>query len=111
VRVLLDESVPRALGRELVGHDWSTVPRMGWSGLVNGVLLGVVVDAGFEVLLTCDRNLQKQQNVSALGLALVVIAVPDTKIQTIQSLVPDILAVLDSHPHPCRRPRRACRQK
>jgi len=94
VRVLLDESVPRALGRELVGHDWSTVPRMGWSGLVNGVLLGVVVDTGFEVLLTCDRNMQKQQNVSALGLALVVIAVPDTKIQTIQPLVPDILAVL-----------------
>ncbi len=67
---------------------------MGWSGLVNGVLLGVVVDTGFEVLLTCDRNMQKQQNVSALGLALVVIAVPDTKIQTIQPLVPDILAVL-----------------
>ena len=42
MRVLLDESVPRALGRELVEHDWSTVPRMGWSGLVNGVLLGVI---------------------------------------------------------------------
>jgi len=100
VRVLLDESVPRALGRELVGHDWSTVPRMGWSGLVNGVLLGVAVDAGFEVLLTCDRNMQKQQNVPAWGLALVVIAVPDTKLQTLRPLVPDILAVLDSHPQP-----------
>jgi hypothetical protein len=84
---LLDESVPRALGRELEGHDWSTVPRMGWSGRVNGVLLGLAVAAGFEVLLTCDRNMQHQQNLSAIGLALMVIAVPDTKIETLRPLV------------------------
>jgi hypothetical protein len=73
---------------------------MGWSGLVNGALLGVAVSAGFEVLLTCDRNTQHQQNLSSVGLAFVVVAVPDTKLQTIRPLVPDILAVLDSDPQP-----------
>jgi hypothetical protein len=73
---------------------------MGWSGRVNGVLLGLAVAAGFEVLLTCDRNMQHQQNLSAIGLALMVIAVPDTKIETLRPLVPEILAALDGRPQP-----------
>lgn len=100
MRILFDEDVPRPLRRELPGHDISTVVEMGWSGIKNGVLLGLAVDAGFEVLLTFDRNMQHQQNVPALGLALVVLAVPDTKLDTIRPLVPEALAVLDAHPQP-----------
>jgi hypothetical protein len=35
-----------------------------------------------------------------LGLAVVVLAVPDKKLDTIRPLVPDILAVLDANPQP-----------
>lgn len=100
MRILLDEDVPRPLRRELAGHEISTVVAMGWTSIKNGVLIGLAVSAGFEVLLTCDRNLQHQQNVPALGLALVVLAVPDTKLDTIRPLVPEILALLDSDPRP-----------
>jgi len=100
VRILFDEDVPRPLRRELVGHDISTVVEMGWSSIKNGVLLGLAGDAGFEVFLTFDRNIQHQQNVPALGLALVVLAVPDTKLDTIRPLVPEVLAVLDANPPP-----------
>jgi len=100
VRVLFDESMPRPLRRDLVGHDVSTVGQMGWAGNKNGVLLSLAAAAGFEALLTCDRNMQHQQNLSALGLALIVIAVPDTNVETIQPLVPDILAVLADKPQP-----------
>lgn len=82
------------------GHDISTVVEMGWSGIKNGLLLRLAADAGFEILLTFDRNIQHQQNVPALGLALVVLAVPDTKLDTIRPLVPEVLSVLDSHPQP-----------
>jgi len=100
VRILLDEDVPRPLRRDLVGHDISTVVEMGWASIKNGVLLGLAVAAGFEALLTCDRNMQQQQHIPTVGLALVVLAVPDKKLDTIRPLVPAILAVLDANPRP-----------
>lgn len=54
----------------------------------------------FEVLLTCDRNIQYQQNVPELQLALLVLAVPNKKLDTILPLVPDILVVLAADPQP-----------
>jgi hypothetical protein len=100
VRILLDEDVPRPLRRDLVGHEVSTVPEIGWAGVRNGVLLGLAAGASFEVLLTCDRNMQYQQNVTALGLALVVLAAPDQKLDTLRPLVPEVLALLDAAPQP-----------
>jgi hypothetical protein len=60
--VLLDEQLPHQLAREINGHQVSTVKQRGWAGLKNGELLRVAADAGFEVLVTADRNLQFQQN-------------------------------------------------
>ena len=100
MKILLDEDVPRPLRLELPGHEISTVVAMGWASIKNGVLIRLAVSVGFEVLLTCDRNLQYQQNVQALGLALVVLAVPDTKLDTVRPLVPEILALLDAEPRP-----------
>lgn len=100
MRILLDEDVPRRLGRELVGHDVSTVPGMGWASVKNGILLDLATAAGFEVLMTCDRGMQYQQNVATLGLAVVVLAVPNKRLDTIRVLVPEVLALLDAPPLP-----------
>jgi hypothetical protein len=64
MRVLLDEQFPRHLASEIGGHDVSTVQQRGWAGLKNGELLRVGTDAGVEVTVTADRNLQFQQNLS-----------------------------------------------
>ena len=79
MRVLLDEQLPRHLAREIVGHDTSTVQQRGWAGLKNGELLRVAADAGFDVLVTADRNLQFQQNLSQsqLGIILFVASSPN----------------------------------
>jgi uncharacterized protein DUF5615 len=98
VRILFDEDVPRPLRYDLIGHDVSTVQEMGWDSMTNRVLLGLATAAGFDVLLTCDRGIQYQQNVPALGLAIVVLAVPNTKLDTIHPFVPEILALLDTSP-------------
>ena len=58
MRVLLDEQLPRHLAREIGGHDVSTVQQRGWAGLKNGDLLRIAADAGVEILVTADRNLQ-----------------------------------------------------
>ena len=39
MRILLDESLPRDLGREIPGHEVTTVQQAGWAGVQNGELL------------------------------------------------------------------------
>ena len=68
MRVLLDECLPRRLGRVLTGCDVRTVPEAGWAGKQNGELLQLA-SASFDVFVTMDRNLQYQQNLLDAGLA------------------------------------------
>lgn len=73
MRVLLDECLPAGLRRELSGHDVSTTPKLGWAGLKNGALLAQAVAGGFEVFITVDKNLPKQQKIAAYAIAVVVL--------------------------------------
>ena len=57
MRVLLDECLPRALRRELPGHEVKTVGEAGWAGVTNGELLKLAA-GHFDVLLTVDRSLE-----------------------------------------------------
>ena len=59
--VLLDECVPKRLGRALTGRAVRTVAQEGWSGKKNGELLALMSAAGFEVLLTVDQGIRHQQ--------------------------------------------------
>ena len=95
MRVLLDESVPKALGFELHGHFVRTVQTMNWAGLSNGRLLAVMAENAFEVLVTCDQNIEYQQNTS-LPVALVVLVAPDNRVPTILSLAPALRKSLQS---------------
>ncbi|HET6572182.1 MAG TPA: hypothetical protein VFG68_01160 [Fimbriiglobus sp.] len=96
MRVLLDECVPKRLGRELTGHAVRTVPQEGWSGKKNGELLGLMVAAGFEVLLTVDQGIQHQQNLQAAGVAIVVMFGVSNQFVDLVPLIPDVLAALNA---------------
>lgn len=65
MRVILDECLPRRLGRELIGHNVTTVPQAGWAGSTNGKLLARIA-GNFDAFVTVDKNLPSQQNTSAL---------------------------------------------
>lgn len=95
MKVLLDESVPKALGFELDGHFVRTVQVMGWSGLANGRLLAVMAENAFDVLITCDQNIEYQQN-AALPVALIVLVAPNNRVPTILSLAPALREALDA---------------
>jgi len=92
--VLLDEQLPRHLAREIGGHNVSTVQQRGWAGLKNGELLRVAADAGFEVLVTADRNLQFQQNLSQSRLGISLLIAPSNALEDILPLVPNLLATI-----------------
>jgi predicted nuclease of predicted toxin-antitoxin system len=85
MRVLLDECVPRALRRELPGHQVKTVAETGWAGVKNGQLLKLAATQ-FDVLLTVDRNLEYQQNFAGLALAVIVIHAPTNDIALLRPL-------------------------
>jgi hypothetical protein len=90
MRILLDESLPRRLSGELPGHSVKTVSEMGWSSVENGELLRRAADQ-FDVFLTADQNLQFQQNLSALQLAVVVFVAQTNKLEHLRPLVPELL--------------------
>jgi hypothetical protein len=69
VRILFDQGTPVPLRDHLVRHDVRTVFEQGWSRLTNGELLTAAEQAGFEVLVTTDRNLRYQQNLPARRIA------------------------------------------
>ena len=94
VRVLLDESLPRALLAHLAGQEVSTVQQEGWAGMKNGALLRAAREAGFTVLVTADRNLEHQQSIARSGLALIVLRARSTRVPDLLPLVPQLLSVL-----------------
>lgn len=92
MRILLDESLPRPLARLLPGHEVRTVAEMGWSGTRNGPLLALAAD--FDVLLTADQNVEHQQNLRALPVAVAVLVAASNRIESLGPLVPELLRVL-----------------
>ncbi len=96
MRILLDESLPIELRDELPQHSIRSVQEMGWSALKNGELLRRAVGQ-FDVFLTADQNLQYQQNVRNLPIAVAVLVAKSNRIQSLKPLIPDLLSALASH--------------
>ena len=60
--ILFDQGTPMGIRECLQGHTIRTAYQQGWSTLLNGELLKAAEDAGFDLLLTTDKNLVYQQN-------------------------------------------------
>jgi hypothetical protein len=90
VRILLDESPPRPLSRLLLGHTVSTVTREGWTSLSNGALLRQAATR-VDVMLTADQNIEFQQNLTTLPLAVVVLVAESNRLESLEPLVPALL--------------------
>ena len=73
MRILFDQGTPVAIRHALQDHAVRTANEQGWSALLNGELLGVAEEAGFEVLLTTDTSLPHQQNLQGRKLAIVIL--------------------------------------
>jgi hypothetical protein len=56
------------LERRLPGHEVEPVPRLGWAGTQNGLLLKKAEESGFEVFITMDSNIDLQQHLAGRDL-------------------------------------------
>jgi len=66
---------------------------MGWSGVKNGELLRRAA-ADFDCFLTVDRNLQFQQNVVGLKIAVVVVHARENDFASLRPLMREVQAAL-----------------
>jgi hypothetical protein len=96
MRVLFDHGTPVPLRHALTNHTVSTAYDMGWADLDNGALLKAA-ETRFDALITTDRNLRHQQNLTGLRLAILVL--PTTSWPKIQAHEERISAAVNAlHP-------------
>ena len=95
MRILLDESLPRPLSRLLLEHEVRTVAAMGWKGIRNSALLQLAA-GDFDAFLTADQNLEHQQNLGAMPVAVVVLVAPTNRIESLRPLMPALLRTLET---------------
>ena len=97
MRILLDESVPGRLGALLAGDTSVSVQRRGWAGIKNGKLLALAAGE-FDVLLTADKGMEYQQNLSALPVSILVVLARSKRMEHLSLAVPLIPETLQQVP-------------
>ena len=95
MRLLLDECVPARLRKALPNHEVSTGGLQGWSGIKNGELLALAA-AGFDALVTVDKNLPYQQNTAALPISVLVLDAKSNQLPCPLPLMPGLEAALQN---------------
>ena len=93
MKVLFDQGTPVPLRRYLRSHEVTTAYELGWSTLQNGSLIYQAEAAGFDVLVTTDKNWKYQQNLSERSLAIVVLL--STSWPKIQAKVSEVVVAVD----------------
>ncbi len=94
MRILFDNGAPAPLRRHLKPHAVVLAKERGWEMLANGRLLAAAEAEGFELLLTSDKNMAYQQNLTNRRIAIVVLGNPNWKVA--RSHVDKIVAAVDS---------------
>jgi hypothetical protein len=73
MKILFDNGTPKPIARCLIGHEITYARQIGWHELENGELIQKAEEAGYEVLLSTDKNIRYQQNLSRRRIALAVL--------------------------------------
>ena len=97
MKLLLDEQVPARLARSFPERfEIRTVQQMDWKSVKNGDLIRLAADEGFAALISADKNMEYQQNLSGIALPVIVLAGRDNRLAAIEPLVPKMIDLLDS---------------
>ena len=96
MRLLLDECVDEQLRHSFTGHECRSARYAGLAGLENGALLSAAEAAGFEVIITVDRNIPQQQKLVHRRISLIILCGRTNRLSDLRLLVPAALGVLGS---------------
>ena len=113
MKILVDENLDESFPEFMPGHDVTHVVGAGWHGIKNGVLLEKAATAGFQVLISADKNMPYQQSMTGRSLFLVVLDIhPNILVNQvacvqmienqIKTAMPGNVYVIEG-PHPKRR--------
>lgn len=99
MKLLLDEQIPREIGA-LFPDDFEvhTAQSQSFAGVRNGELLRGAAAAGFDALVTADKNMEHQQNAAELLLTVIVLYSVRIRVQDLAPLVPGAINVLRNSP-------------
>jgi hypothetical protein len=81
--------MPRKLRRDLPEFVIRTAQEEGWGSYKNGELLKRAAST-FDVIVTLDQRMRYQQNLPERSIGVVVIELPDTRLEFIRELLPQI---------------------
>jgi predicted nuclease of predicted toxin-antitoxin system len=96
VRVLLDEMLDRRLKRFLPeGVEAVTVRERGWDSKKNGELL-TLAEKEFDVLLTTDRGIPHQQDLSRFDLEVEVISARSNRLADLEPRMEDVRRMIEN---------------
>lgn len=70
MKILFDSGTPKPVARSPPGRDVTFARQIGWLEFKNGELLRRAEEAGYELLVTSDKNIRNQQDLSGRRLSL-----------------------------------------
>jgi hypothetical protein len=100
MKLLLDENLPKRLIVDFPNHEVLTVRDMEWNGIKNGPLLQLILENGFQALLTFDKNLQHQQNFKKYTVTVFVLSAINNTYIELTKLTPKVNSYLNAESLP-----------
>ena len=98
MKVLLDENLPKGLKQDFPKHNVFTVRDKNWNSKKNGELIRLMLEDGFNVLITFDQNITHQQNLSKYPICLIVLKAQINTYEVLKKFVPEIQLILSGEP-------------
>jgi predicted nuclease of predicted toxin-antitoxin system len=90
LKILLDHNLDRRLKHFLTEYETATTQEQNWADVLNGELLRLAEENGFDVLLTADTNIKNQQNLSNRKIAILVLRAFNNRLATHAEMIEDI---------------------
>lgn len=88
MKILIDECLPVALKGTLtgMGHECQTVRHAGYGSKKNGELL-TLAEGRWDVLLTSDRNIKYQQNMTGHSVSILILCAKSNRLRDLLPLM------------------------
>ena len=94
MHLLFDHNVPAPFRRYLPTHIVSLASELGWGELSNGELIAAAEKAGYAMLITADKNIRYQQNMTGRRIGIIVL--PTNRWRDLQAQAPLIVEAIET---------------
>ncbi len=95
MKLSLDENLPKKLKKDFPKHEIYTVTDKSWNGKKNGELLSLMLDEGFDILLTFDQNLEHQQNFAKYPITVIVLIAENNTYAVLSEIIENVKLELE----------------